>query len=264
MNKIFVKPLNEGPVRPINKGEETPMAVYFKKKIFIIALFAVVGSGLWALPPREGDSATFVDLGFSKNGKNYFFAQYGVLVDSLLPWADFMVVDVAKNDYVPGGRFSYVDTKPIVAGQNGSGVMHKLMTENSDFAKSYGADNLNQGRALYISLDDGAPGHQGVNSEDLEFRDFDPSNTFKVTLTFTVQGSDSSLKSSSYIMVTKTTKNGEVKHYKVGTLGLERPGISAYHIRKVLINPGGDSMIFVIELRKGGTNVRYMVEALKL
>jgi predicted secreted protein len=60
--------------------------------------------------------------------------------------------------------------------------------------------------------------------------------------------------------------DGEVKNYTIGMPHLERPSVSSYRIKKVLIAPSGNSLIFVIEMKKYGENgldIRYMVEALR-
>jgi predicted secreted protein len=75
--------------------------------------------GLWA-----GDTASFVDLGFSPDGKTYMFAQYGIESKTLKPWADLFVVDVPRNNFVNGGRLSFIGDNPAVAGQDGSGAQH--------------------------------------------------------------------------------------------------------------------------------------------
>ena len=49
--------------------------MHFKRIFLAIAGVLIIGStALWA-----GDSASFVDLGFSRDGSFYMFAQYGVM-----------------------------------------------------------------------------------------------------------------------------------------------------------------------------------------
>ncbi len=98
-----------------------------KKLSLAFAGLLIAGiSGLWA-----GDSASFVDLGFSPDGGIYMFAQYGVQSGILKPWADLFVVDVARNDFVSGGRISYTHDKPIDAGQDGTAALYRLLTEQA-------------------------------------------------------------------------------------------------------------------------------------
>ncbi|MDR0313486.1 MAG: DUF2259 domain-containing protein, partial [Treponema sp.] len=79
------------------------------KKI-LWAFLAIIVSGavsLWA-----GDVATFVDLGFSPDGRTYAFAQYGVQSGTLIPWAELFVVDVPQNSFVSNGRVPYTHNEP--------------------------------------------------------------------------------------------------------------------------------------------------------
>src|SRR5215469_14320950 len=98
------------------------------KKILIIVTVGLllVVSGLWA-----GDTATFVDLGFSPDGRTYMFGQYGVQSSTLRPWAELFIVDVQQNRFVNGGRLSYVYDKPVVFGQGGSGALFHLIAQNA-------------------------------------------------------------------------------------------------------------------------------------
>jgi predicted secreted protein len=231
----------------------------FEKK-FLSMLIAglALGAVLWA-----GDTATFVDLGFSPDGRTYMFAQYGVQSGALKPWADLFVVDVPRNNFVSGGKFSYTHDKPVVAGQDGSGALYRIIAKNSATADRYGVSFLFQGQALYISLD-GSPSSPG---EPIEFRDFETGTSYRATLVPSVEGSGTGMQSSFYIDLERTGKDGSKKRYTVGTPQLKRPLIASYRIRKVMIAPQDGSMILVIEMKKqngADYDIRYMVEALRL
>ena len=89
-----------------------------KKILWTLFILVITGAVfIWA-----GDTAAFVDLGFSPDGRTYAFAQYGVQSGTLKPWAELFVVDVARNEFVSGGRLSYVHDSPVIAGQDGSGA----------------------------------------------------------------------------------------------------------------------------------------------
>ncbi|MDR2480163.1 MAG: DUF2259 domain-containing protein [Treponema sp.] len=213
-----------------------------------------------ALP--AGDSASFVDLGFSPDGGIYMFAQYGVRSGGLNPWADLFLVDVARNDFVSGGRISYTHDRPIVAGQDGSGALYRLIARNAALAERYGVTFPNQGQPLYIALD-GDPAYAG---DTIDFRDFESGVSYRATLFETVTGSGESLTSSFYINLDCLSDSGTERTFTIGTPGLKRPLIASYRIKKVLIAPPGDSLIFVMEMTKknpGGPDIRYMVEALR-
>ncbi|MFP3043443.1 DUF2259 domain-containing protein [Treponema primitia] len=231
-----------------------------KSFYLVIAVLIFGGLYLWA-----GDNASFVDLGFSPDGRVYMFAQYGVESRTLRPWADLGVVDVPRNNFVSGGRVSYTHTDTVVPGQDGSGALFRLITQNSTLADRYGINFLRQGQPLFISLEtSNGPGDGG---ETIEFRDFQAGSSYKATLVPTLEGYGANLKSSFIINVEKTAKDGSKRSYTVGTPQIKRPLISSYRVRKVMIAPQDGSLIFVIEMKKPGEegfDLRYMVEALKL
>jgi predicted secreted protein len=233
--------------------------MFVKKALCVLVVIAAAGSaGLFA-----GDTAAFVDLGFSPDGKIYMFAQYGVQSKTLKPWADLFVVDVPKNNFVSGGRNSYVHDSPVAAGQDGSGALYRIIARHAALAESYRVNFLFQGQPLYISLEDLVPS----SGETIEFRDFEGGYSYRAALVPTVEGSGAAMKSSFYINLERTGRDGSRKSYTVGTPQVKRPLIAAYRIRKVMIAPRDGSMIFVIEMKKqdgSDVDIRFMVEALRL
>jgi predicted secreted protein len=232
-----------------------------QRKSFYLVLTALIFGALrlWA-----GDNASFVDLGFSPDGKIYMFAQYGVEAATLRPWADLAVVDVPRNNFVDGGKVSYTHTSPVENGQDGSGALYRLISQNGPLANRYGVNFLLQGHPLYIALENGRTGEGG---ELIEFRDFQAGASYRATLIPTLEGSGGNLKSSFFINVEKTGRDGVKRTYTVGSPHFKRPLISSYRIRRVMTAPQEDSLIFVIEMKKSGANgfdIRYMAEALKL
>jgi predicted secreted protein len=219
----------------------------------------LVHASLWA-----GDIAGFVDLGFSPDGKNYLFAQYGVESATLKPWAELYLVDVPRNDFVKGGKLSYIHSDPVVAGQDGSGALYRLVARNAALAERFHIDYLRQSQPLYISLETGStPAGESL----VDFRDFEAGASYSAVLVPYVEGSGGELRSSFYINVERTAKDGTKKKYVVGTPGVKRPLVTAYRIHKAVIAPRDGSLIFVIEMYKkaaSGHDLRYMVEALRL
>jgi predicted secreted protein len=210
---------------------------------------------------RAGDTASFVDLGFSPDGRTYMFGQYGIQSGSLKPWAELFVVDVPNNNFVPGGKFAYTHTGPVTAGQDGSGALYRVLTANSAAADRYGINYCFQGQPLYISMD--GPETSGA----VEFRDFETGSSYRATMVPSVEGSGDNLKSSFYINLEKKDKNGGTRLYTVGTPQVKRPLVASYRIRKVMIAPRDGSMILVIEMKKkngADWDIRYMVEAVRL
>jgi predicted secreted protein len=228
------------------------------KKLTLISVLAFCVSALQA-----GDTASFVDLGFSPDGRIYMFAQYGIQSKTLKPWADLFVVDVPKNNFVPGGRVSYVHDKAVLAGQDGSGALYRIIAGNASLAERQGVSFLNQGQPLYVALDN----NSATPGETIEFRDFESGRSYKAVLVPYVEGEGEQLKSSFYISLEGTDRNGAKKTYTVGSPAIKRPLIVSYHIRKVMIAPRDGSIVFVIETKKqtgGGYDIRYMVEAARL
>jgi len=233
----------------------------FQRKIHLVIVFFISVTVLAA-----GDTATFVDLGFSPDGKTYMFGQYGVQSGTLKPWADLFIVDVPKNDFVSGGRFSYVNDQPVVSGQDGSGALYRLIAQNASMAERYRINYCFQGQPLFIDIN-------GVNASTtsgqvpIEFRDFEIGANYRASLVSFVEGTEANLKSSFYINLERTAGNGSKKTYTVGNPQIKRPFVASYRIRKVMIAPHDGSMIFLIEMRRqegGGINIRYMIEALRL
>jgi predicted secreted protein len=231
-----------------------------KKKTFslLIALM-FCGACLWA-----GDTATYVDLVFSQDGRTFKFAQYGVQTGTLRSWADLYVVDVAQNNFVPGGKISYTHGSAIVAGQDGSGALHRLITRNTTLVDRYGINFLSQGQPLYISPENStAPNTQ----ESIEFRDFQRAAAYHATLIPTTEGSGANVKSSFSINLERTARDGSKKSYVVGSPRVQRSQVLSYRIHKIISAPGSDSVIFVIEMRKqngSDIDIRYMIETLHL
>jgi len=210
-----------------------------------------------------GDSASFVDLGFSQDGSIYMFAQYGVRFDTLRPWADMFIVDVARNDFVREGRISYTHDRPIDAGQDGAGALYRLLAKNAPLSERYGVTYPNQGQPLYIALE-GDPAYEG---DTITFRDFVSGVSYQANLVETISGSGNGMESSFYINLECSDSDGSFRTFKIGTPELWRPLISSYRIKQVLIAPPGNSLIFVIEMKRhaeGGNDIRYMIEALRL
>jgi predicted secreted protein len=230
-----------------------------KKTVLIVSIILLTCvSALWA-----GDSAVFVDLGFSPDGRTYMFGQYGVLSPSLCPWAELYVVDVSRNNFVQNGRAVYRQDTPIRAGQDGSGVFYRLLANNSSLTTRYHINNQNQGLPLYISRDENPP----VRGERIDFRDFISGKAYRAELIPTINGSGMNTRSSFYINLEVRSQNGQARTYTVGTPSVVRQRIASYNIKRVFIDANGGSVIFVIEMKRvaeNGYDIRYMVEALRL
>jgi predicted secreted protein len=227
------------------------------RKLIFLAVLALLISPLWA-----GDTAVFVDLGFSADGKTYSFGQYGVNTDNLRPWAELIVVDASSNNFVPGGRVSYVHDSPVVPGHDGAGALYRVISRNAALTDRYNIGYLFQGHPLYFSLENG----ELTGNDTIEFRNFEKAESFRATITTSGYGSAGG--SSFFICLERKNSDGSVKTFTVGNAGIKRPGIVSYRIRRVLAGPRSASLVFVIEMKKqnanGSIDIRYMVETLKL
>ena len=235
--------------------------MFWKKAVLtVLTIFFISVSALWA-----GDTAVFVDLGFSPDGRTYMFGQYGVQSPNLRPWAEIYIVDVARNNFVPNGRQSTNPNIRIQAGQDGSGVFQQLVAANLSLANRHGINYQNQGLPLYISRDENPP----ARGERITFRDFLSGMSYTAQLVPTVTGSGQNVSSRFYIdlSASRTDTNSHVRNYRVGTPNFSRQGVMQYNIKRVIIDASGSSIIFVIEMKRfaaNGFNIRYMVEAVRL
>jgi predicted secreted protein len=209
-----------------------------------------------------GDVASFVDLGFSEDGRIFMFAQYGVNENTLKPWAEMSIVDVRSNDFAPDGRFNYTHNDRIAAGQDGSGALFRLISRNAPTIERYAIPFLHQGIPLFISLADG----HAPDGDAIDFRDFEKELTYSAKLVPYTEGYGATLRSSFYVQLNRTEKNGATKMFIVGTPDVKRNGVQSYSIKKALIAQDRSSIIFIIEMRVqngSGPHIRYMIEAIR-
>jgi len=227
-----------------------------KRKFMLIAALLLFSALLWA-----GDTAVFVDLGFSADGKTYMFGQYGVQPETLRPWADLYVVDVPSNNFVSGGRINYVHDSAVAAGHDGAGALYRVIARNTALADRYRIGYLLQGQLLYVSIENIDASYAG--GETIEFRHFDRPVSFTATLTSNARDSGGG----SFSIRLERRGDGSSRSYTVGNPGTRRPGVVSYRIHKVLASPNNDALVFVIEMKKqtgGNTDIRYMVETVRL
>lgn len=225
------------------------------KRILLIISLLFLTFGLYA-----GDIAAFVDLGFSTDSKYFMFAQYGVN-DNSLPYAEIYTVNVATNRFVSGGVLKETYTVPITPGQEGFGALMTLMRKGDDIAVRYGIHHMKTGRLVYILLNGEEP------QEVIQFRDFQTGNSYSISLKQSSYGEGKNISSSFFISATISKPSGNVSNHTVGLPDYRRTGVKKYVIRKILVSPEEDALIFVIEkLQTGlhGTDIRYMVETLSL
>ncbi len=224
------------------------------RKIAIVVYCVVLAVTLYA-----GDVASFVNLGFSADGGAFAFGQYGVRDGEFRAYADVFCVDVAKNDFIPGGKFSV--PPPSTADKDGKAAFGALQDSSAGFIRKVGIDAANQGRALYVQAED------EPKLRKIEFRDFETARAFTVVTHTLTEGSGTSVKSSFYLIVEVTGADGKSARYTVGLPGLKRKGVSDYLVRRIITDGSGKSLVFVVEKEqadRNGASIRFMVETLRL
>ncbi|RPJ06075.1 MAG: DUF2259 domain-containing protein [Spirochaetaceae bacterium] len=204
-----------------------------------------------------GDISRFMNLGFSDDSKYFMFGQYGIDASADTPYAQYFIIDVAKNSYVQGGTQSQTYTSKALPGNDGSGGLFMLLEKTYSTIQKYKINHLTTGRIVYVLIDGEKP------QSELEFRDFTAGNLYSVKLSQNSTGSGTTVASSFSINVTVSGAGGTKTTYTIGRPDYTRKGIKEYRIKYVIIAPDGKSLVFVLERTEVGAkgeSVRYMVE----
>ena len=230
------------------------------KKILNLALiFALSITSLFA-----GDVASFVDCGFTADGKYYVFGQYGKIDKKFQGWAEIYQVDIAANDYVDAGVFK---TKPssVTADKSGKEVYEALEAKSYYYMKDFKTSPANADHVLYILEDINKKGTDEIKFTDFRGSDIEKPDTYTINLVPTITGKGKNVKSSFYINVVKTDAKGNVlMTKKVGSPDIVRKGVSNYKIERIFCDNSEKNLIFVVEKMfedDAGISIRYMVEA---
>ena len=224
--------------------------------IFTFAVFAA----------SAGDVATFVDKGFSEDGRYYVFGQYGKTDKKFQGWAEIYQVDIAANDYTDNGVFK---TKPsaVTADKNGRDVFEALEGKSFYYFKDLKCQTANMDHVLYILDDVNKTGTDEIVFKDFRSADLDNADVYHIKLYPSVNGSGKNARSSFYIMLEKRNANGElILSRKIGSPEISRKGVTNYKIERIFCDKSERNLIFVIEKMiedDTGTSIRYMVEAAK-
>ena len=230
-----------------------------KKLVTLGLIFTIVLSAVSA-----GDVATFVDKGFSEDGKYYVFGQYGKTDKKFQGWAELYQVDIAANDYTDNGVFK---TKPsaVTAGKNGRDVFEALEGKSFYYFKDLKCETANMDHVLYILDDVNKTGTDEIIFKDFRSADVENADVYSIKLYPTVNGKGKTARSSFYIMLEKRDANGEViLSRKIGSPNITRKGVTNYKIERIFCDKSEKNLIFVIEKMMEddtGTSIRYMIEA---
>ena len=225
------------------------------KRIAIAVLVLLMSTLLYA-----GDIATFANLGFSDDSRYFMFGLYGVIDDGTGQYAELYLVDVPGNRFVPRGAYSSTYEQIPDPGQTGFGALMTLFRDSIESTAQYRVNHMESGRLLYLLFDGAEP------KPTLSFRDFETGRALRVELLQSKFGSGEHVSASFHINLTVTTDAGDSYH-TVGIPDYRRSGVSDYRIRRIYSAPDDGSLVFVIEKTEysdSGTNVRYMVETVRI
>lgn len=232
------------------------------KKIISFALCVFVTCAALS----AGDVATFVDKGFSEDGKYYVFGQYGRTDKKYQGWAEIYQVDIAKNDWVDGGVFK-INPTAVTADKAGVEVYEALEGKNYYYLRDLKCKVADADRVLYILDDVNKTGTDEIVFKDFRSADLENADLYNIRLYPTVNGSGKNARSSFYIMLEKKNAEGEIiMSRKIGNPDISRKGVTNYKIERIFCDKSEKNLIFVIEKMMEddtGTSIRYMIEAAK-
>lgn len=229
------------------------------RKILTIAAAVI----LTAASAFAGDAASFVDIGFSEDGKTYIFGTYGKTDKNYEPWAEIYTVDVAANEFVKGEVFKSKkgDVSPNASGKD---AFDKLKSSTEWKIGKYNAKPANAKTLLYLRDSESKGDTEEIIFKDFENSTEDHSVFYNVRLVPEYEGYGKNVKSKFYINVVRKDENGDVlSTIKVGTPDFKRKGISSYKIDKIFTDASGKSLVFIVQKKledNTGTSIRYMVE----
>ena len=233
------------------------------KRTILILLLVFTAAMLMA-----GDLAVLENLGFSSNGRYFMFGQHVLVTDSGQAYAETAIVNVAGNDFVPGGWKKGGWDVPMVTNLNSRGALYELLCESSDLEIRYGINHLEQGRLLYTRTDGDESqvktGDKGESNPALVFRDFgdvEKSREYTLILNQESRTEGESVSSAFSINLKVKDSSGAEAVYNIGRPGYFREGVESYRVDRVWIGPAGRSLIVAVAKIDKNQSVRYMVEA---
>lgn len=228
------------------------------KKLVGVIFVALISTLAFA-----GDAAFFVDEGFSKDGSVYVFGQYGKTDKSFNSYAEIYTVDVAKNEFIPGGIFR---TQPGKAPANESGfTTYEKLSKKSAYAMAqYDLRKTSAENLLYFCDDESVKGSELIEFQDFEISPLTDPVKWQIKLVPTIYGSGANISSSFYILIKELDSAGNfTKEYQIGNPSVKRANVADYKIEKIVRDESKKNLVFVIEKTvKEGNDVsfRYMVE----
>jgi len=232
-----------------------------RKKLALITLFLALASLLHA-----GDVAVFRNLGFSPDGRNFMFGQYGIDHSSRNPYAEVFAVDVVRNSFVSGGVLRRTFPVGSAIGEDGQKALFALMEESAATRRRLNLSYLETGRPIYFRI---ITEERPADARQVQVIDFRTGRRYQARLQETVTGTGAEARSSFHIDLEIRDSSGTLlTSRRAGNPQIVRNGILGYTIVQMILAPGDSHLVFVVERREalagGGVNVRFMVETLAL
>ena len=226
-----------------------------RASIFVLILL-ISSAGL-----HGGDIAQFSNLGFSEDSSIFVFGQFGIHRDSSLPFASLYFVDVEKNDFLNSGVYSSSESQAVSLGQNGSGALYNLLHQASSLIRQHKISHTRQGRLVYLYVNGDSP------KSRITFRDFNTGTTYDIQLVQEARGSGETQSAAFHLLVSATSREGQVRTYTVGIPDYFRSGVSRYVMKQVVLSPDERSIVMVVEKVSdlpSGKSLEYMVETVRV
>ncbi|MDR1626127.1 MAG: DUF2259 domain-containing protein [Spirochaetia bacterium] len=228
-------------------------------KIRLAAIsFFILAAGV--VSAFAGDTATFINLGFSDDSGYFMFGLHGIDGNTNRPFAEIYTVDVKANNFVSGGVAKESFAESLQPGQDASGAFYTLLGKNIPLVNKFRIKHLRQGRLLYILL------NGDTIKEELEFRDFNTQNQYSVRLIQNSSGSGAQVKAAFHISFSIRQAAG-TKNFVIGRPDFYREKTMDYRIRQIVLSPDERHLVFVIERDQytpQGKAIRYMVETVRI
>lgn len=210
---------------------------------------------------NAGDVASFVNLGFSNDSRHFMFGFHGAEEESGRPYAEIFTIDVRANSFAPGGVKKEVFSQILQPGQGSEGAFFTLLERSGPASAKAGINHLKQGRILYILV------NSAEAKDNLEFRDFNTGNHYKVKLAQKTQGKGAQARAAFHIELEVTLKDGRKVARTLGNPDRYRENVLAYRISSIIASPDESHLVFVMEkdhAARDGKSIRYMVETAPL
>lgn len=214
-----------------------------------------------------GDSAVFVDNGFSADGNYYIFGQYGKTDKTFCGWAEIYIVDVKANEYVDGCVYR-IKPSAVTSDKSGKEVYETLFGKNFYSISKYNCSPAKPEQILYIR-----EAESKSSTDEILFQDFTSSISkdkafYKVKLVPKINGKGLETKSSFVIDVEKLDSKGNIlAKQQLGSPSIVRRGVKDYKIERIVCDKSGKNLVVIVEKTcedKTGTNIRYMIETAEL